>query len=70
MGFDPVAALNVVMDVLTWGALTLLLVTATVLYAALISQRVHERRLRERVRQTMHLSAVVRTMLAEQRGAV
>ncbi len=48
------------------SALLLMALGATaVLYAALISQRVHDRRLRSRMDQTLHVSAVARARLAE-----
>jgi hypothetical protein len=55
------------MDTLVWGAVALVLSATAVLYASLVSQRVHERRLRARIAQTIHLTAVVRAFLAERR---
>lgn len=49
------------------AALFLALTLVTVLYGALVSKRVHERRLQARIQQSIHLYAVVRGFLAERR---
>jgi hypothetical protein len=49
------------------AALLLALTFATVLYGALVSQRVHDRRVQARIQESIHLYAVVRSFLAERR---
>lgn len=52
------------------AALTMVgLIDAAVLYAAVISRRVHERRIRRRIDQVRHVAAVVRCDLAMVREA-
>jgi hypothetical protein len=53
---------------LAWILLIAILCSAAVMYAWLISERVHERRVRGRLDETIHLTAVVRTSLAQRRG--
>lgn len=51
------------------AALLVTLTGATVLYGALVSKRVHDRRIKARMQETIHLYAVVRSLLAERRQA-
>jgi hypothetical protein len=49
------------------AALLLALTFAAVLYGALVSKRVHDRRVQARIQESIHLYAVVRGLLAERR---
>jgi len=49
------------------AALFLALTFATILYGALVSKRVHDRRVQARIQQSIHLYAEVRGFLAERR---
>lgn len=59
-----------VMTELVDAAFLVALALGTVLYGALISRRVHDRRVQARIRESIHLYAVVRSLLAERRQAV
>ncbi|HEX6138965.1 MAG TPA: hypothetical protein VF013_00700 [Candidatus Limnocylindria bacterium] len=50
------------------GLLALALLDAAILYAFVVSRRVHERRIRQRIDETRHLAAVLRAGLAAQRA--
>jgi hypothetical protein len=70
MGASGHEGFNVRMsEVVLYGVLVLGFIDAAVLYASVLSRRVHQRRVNTRIEQTRHLSAVVRTDLALQRGA-
>jgi hypothetical protein len=43
---------------------------ATALWATLISRRVHDRRVQARLRESIHLYAVVRAFFAERRSTI
>lgn len=60
--------MRVTTDLVT-GASVLALTLGTVLYGALVSKRVHDRRVQARIRESIHLYAVVRSVLAERRQA-
>jgi hypothetical protein len=49
------------------AAFVLALALGTVLYGALISKRVHHRRVQARIQESIHLYAEVRSFLAERR---
>ncbi|HEX2140982.1 MAG TPA: hypothetical protein VHK28_01735 [Candidatus Limnocylindria bacterium] len=49
-------------------AVVAILCATAFLYAALISRRVRERRVRNRIYETIHLTAVVRTTIAQRRS--
>jgi hypothetical protein len=71
MGPSGAEGFNVRMsEVVLYGVLALGFIDAAVLYATVLSRRVHQRRVSARIEQTRHLSAVVRTDLALQRGAI
>jgi len=70
MGASRPEGFNVRMsEVVLYGVLVLGFIDAAVLYASVLSRRVHQRRVNARIEQTRHLSAVVRADLALQRGA-
>jgi hypothetical protein len=49
------------------AAFVLALALGTVLYGALVSKRMHDRRVQARIQESIHLYAVVRSVLAERR---
>jgi hypothetical protein len=57
-------------DTLLVAAIVFALGGAASLCGALISRRAHERRVEARIRETIHLYAVVRAFFAERRSAV
>jgi hypothetical protein len=59
-----------VMTELVDAAFIVALALGTVLYGTLISRRVHDRRVQARIRESVHLYAVTRSLLAERRQAV
>jgi hypothetical protein len=52
------------------AAFIVALALGAVLYGTLISRRVHDRRVQARIRESIHLYAVVRSFLAERRQAL
>jgi hypothetical protein len=49
------------------AAFVLALALGTVLYGALVSKRMHDRRVQARIQESIHLYAEVRSVLAERR---
>jgi hypothetical protein len=69
MGVWIARRLNLPMtEAVLYGILVLGLIDAAVLYATILSRRVHERRINARIDETRHLSAVLRADLALHRG--
>jgi hypothetical protein len=57
-------------DSILVAGLLIALMGAAALWGALISQRVHDRRIQARLQETNHLYAVVRAFFAERRSPV